>query len=39
LDHGKIIERGTHDELMAIEGGRYRQIYLSQSAGKEENSL
>lgn len=40
LDGGKIIERGTHDELMAIEGGRYREIYLSQSASKkEENTL
>jgi ATP-binding cassette subfamily C protein CydC len=26
LDHGRIIERGTHDELLAIEG-LYRQLF------------
>ncbi|WP_069366687.1 ABC transporter ATP-binding protein [Salisediminibacterium beveridgei] len=27
LDHGEIIERGTHHELLRIEGGHYRHIY------------
>ena len=27
LDHGKIVEVGTHDELMTIEGGFYRRLY------------
>lgn len=30
LDDGRILERGTHDELMAL-GGEYQQIYESQS--------
>ena len=29
LDHGEIIERGTHEELLA-RGGRYRQLYDKQ---------
>lgn len=28
LQKGKIIETGTHDELMAIENGNYRRLYL-----------
>lgn len=27
IDNGKIVESGTHDELMAIEGGNYRHRY------------
>ncbi len=29
LEHGEIVERGTHDELLA-EAGRYRQLYDKQ---------
>ena len=29
LEHGEIIERGTHDELLAL-GGRYRTLYDKQ---------
>ena len=28
LDHGKAIERGTHDELMA-QGGAYTELVLN----------
>ena len=33
LDGGVIAETGTHDELMAIPGGRYRELY-EKHAGK-----
>lgn len=29
LEHGKIVERGTHDELIAL-GGKYYEIYAAQ---------
>ncbi len=35
LDHGRIIERGTHEELLAQEG-LYRQIYDLQLKDQEE---
>ena len=27
MDHGEIVELGTHAELMEIDGGHYRQLY------------
>ena len=33
MDHGRIIERGNHDELMA-QHGRYWQLY---TGGLEDN--
>ena len=35
LDHGKLQEIGTHEELMAL-NGIYAQIYMTQFAPKEE---
>lgn len=35
LDHGRIIERGTHEELLAL-GGHYRTIYDLQLRDQEE---
>ena len=38
LDEGRILERGTHDELMAL-GGEYQQIHASQNrTGREEEA-
>ncbi|HEX2184227.1 MAG TPA: ABC transporter ATP-binding protein, partial [Chloroflexota bacterium] len=34
LDHGRIVERGTHTELLAA-GGHYRDLYDAQFAGQE----
>ena len=35
LDHGKIVEDGTYEELMA-KNGIYRNVYDIQMAGAEE---
>jgi ABC-type multidrug transport system fused ATPase/permease subunit len=35
LDHGQIIERGTHAELLAL-GGLYREIYELQLRDQEQ---
>lgn len=32
LDHGQVIEQGSHAELMAIDGGRYAEMYSLQAA-------
>ncbi len=34
MDHGQIIETGTHEELLA-QGGTYYQLYMTQFAGNE----
>jgi ABC-type multidrug transport system fused ATPase/permease subunit len=35
IEHGKVVELGTHDELMAL-GGRYRTMFDSQASRFEE---
>lgn len=34
LNHGRIAEQGTHDELMAIAGGIYQRLYQLQQIGE-----
>ena len=43
LDNGRIVENGTHEELMGIEGGRYRRFVaaeerLSRRAGEAQRT-
>ena len=35
LDHGRIVERGTHGELLAA-AGHYAELYQAQLAGQED---
>lgn len=36
LEDGKIVETGTHDELMAIRGGRYQSFVTAEEVGLTE---
>ena len=33
LENGAIAESGSHDELIKLETGRYRKLYMDQFAG------
>jgi len=35
MEHGRIVERGTHHELLAAKG-RYAELYQSQFAGRQQ---
>lgn len=32
LDKGKIVETGTHDELLMVEGGFYKKLWETQTS-------
>ena len=34
LNHGRVAEQGTHERLMAIDGGIYQRLYLLQQIGE-----
>ena len=36
MDRGRIVEKGTHDELIAM-GGLYSQLYETQFRGERVN--
>jgi ATP-binding cassette, subfamily B, bacterial len=36
LEHGKVSEYGSHEELMKISGGRYRYLYSLQKNGYQD---
>jgi ABC-type transport system involved in Fe-S cluster assembly fused permease/ATPase subunit len=40
IDHGEIVERGTHDDLL-LKGGKYLELWTKQTTGKpsKANSL
>ena len=38
LENGRLVETGTHTELMAIEGGRYRKMVDAQRKGLLQDS-
>jgi ABC-type multidrug transport system fused ATPase/permease subunit len=34
MDQGRIAEQGSHDQLMQVEGGRYRAFVLAEEGLK-----
>jgi len=38
MEHGRIVEKGTHQELLAAKG-RYAELYQSQFAGRATQSV
>jgi ATP-binding cassette subfamily B protein len=35
IKNGRVVEKGSHEELMSIPGGIYRRTYLIQSSAAE----
>ena len=39
INEGKLMELGTHDELMKIDNGNYRRLYEMQFQSQENETI
>ena len=39
INHGEVVEMGTHEELVNIEGGAYRSLHDMQFKGKKDKEI
>ena len=39
FDHGRVIEEGTHDELVRKLGGTYQRLFEKQALGLMSNAV
>jgi ABC-type multidrug transport system ATPase subunit/GT2 family glycosyltransferase len=37
LDGGRLVEQGTHEQLLAADGGLYRQLWTAQTGGRTQD--
>ena len=39
INEGELVELGTHDELMQIENGKYKNLYEMQFKNQEQEQI